>query len=351
MTGPHLLLAVCTGSHRGTKLALPPGTTVTVGRSDLAELTLPNDAQLSTRHFSLQWQGSVATVRDLSSATGTAVDGERVITAEVRHGSWVRAGETDFTIHVEAHTPAPLEARPDDLDNLFGLPPADHDNPAFVTAGESREVMAFDERLAVLQEEQRLLAVLDAERRLAMRARARRDASALRAAELLKPIADGGRLHVVLDAARSDRILQVLREAVEEHRSLYEGVKGQALDDVAPYLVTLPADSRLLGQLVEEGWLRRWGIFLEGAVPKRELRRHLRRFLMVEGDAGEPLYFRFYDPVCLREFWPTCGARQRNELCGPLSAFLVEGEHGDLLRLNADGTIVAVGNENHGKVP
>ncbi len=108
---------------------------------------------------------------------------------------------------------------------------------------------------------------------------------------LLRGIAGDSGLHVVLDAARSDRILQVLSEAVEEHRSLYEGVKGQALDDVAPYVVTLPAGSRLLGQLVEEGWLNRWGIFLEGAV-LAPAAAPARRFLMVEVESDD-LHFRF----------------------------------------------------------
>ncbi len=353
MTGPYLLLAVCSGPRRGAKLALPPGATVTVGRSDLADLTLPNDTKLSTQHFSVQWQGSVAMVCDLSSVNGVMVDGERATTAEARHGSWLRAGDTDFSIHIEAHTPAPAEAAEDDLENLFGLPPsAEDDTAAFAAAAaDPLEHMPFEQRMAALQEEQRIRAALSAERRLAREARAERDAAGRRAVTLLRGIAGDSGLHVVLDAARSDRILQVLSEAVEEHRSLYEGVKGQALDDVAPYVVTLPAGSRLLGQLVEEGWLNRWGIFLEGAVPQRELRRHLRRFLMVEDEAGEPLYFRFYDPVCLREFWPTCGLRQRAELCGPVTAFLVEGEDGELLRLNADGTIVAVDDGNRGKVP
>jgi hypothetical protein len=50
------------------------------------------------------------------------------------------------------------------------------------------------------------------------------------------------------------------------------------------------------------------------------------------------------------EFWPTCGLRQRAELCGPVTAFLVEGEDGELLRIECDGTIVAVDDGNRGKV-
>ena len=53
-------------------------------------------------------------------------------------------------------------------------------------------------------------------------------------------------LYAVLDAARDDRVLTVVRESVEEYRSLYEGIEGEALAHVAPYLVSPPKGSRLL---------------------------------------------------------------------------------------------------------
>ncbi len=85
---------------------------------------MPNDTKLSTQHFSVQWRGSVAMVCDLSSVNGVMVDGEHATTAEARHGGWLRAGDTDFSIHIpEAHTPAPAEAAEDDQENLFGRTP------------------------------------------------------------------------------------------------------------------------------------------------------------------------------------------------------------------------------------
>jgi predicted component of type VI protein secretion system len=165
---------------------LPPGATVTVGRSDLADLTLPNDTKLSTQHFSVQWQGSVAMVCDLSSVNGVMVDGERATTAEARHGSWLRAGDTDFSIHIVAHTPAPADAAVEDLENLFGLPPSGEDDPAAfaAAAADPLEHMPFEQRMAALQEEQR-----DSrrpQRRAAPRARscAERDAAGRRAVTL-----------------------------------------------------------------------------------------------------------------------------------------------------------------------
>jgi transposase-like protein len=342
LTAPHLILEVRLGPRRGTKAALRPGQALSVGRTDASDLAVPEDAKLSPRHFLLRWDGQGARVEDLGSAAGTQINGETCAAAEVRHGGWIRAGETDFTVMVEGHTPAPPEEDIEDDAGDDHETPEEHAPPPFPAVPPAPKQAAPDVIAAWRQARKRVLAVHAVEVHMARRERVHREEAAARALPILEAVARTGALHAVLDAARSDRILQVLREAVEEHRSLYEGVKGIALEDVAPYLVRLPADSRLLAQLVREGWMRRWGIFLEGHVPARELRRHLRRFLMIEAENGEPLYFRYYDPACLRDFWPTCSKRQLTELCGPLGAFLVEGERGEVLRLTEDGRVLPV---------
>ncbi len=145
--------------------------------------------------------------------------------------------------------------------------------------------------------------------------------------------ASRGPLYAVLDGARDPRILELLHEAPDEHRSLYEGTRGEALEAVAPYLVRFRDDSGLLERLVLEGWERRWGIFLATPASFREARRHLRRFLMVEvEDTLQRLYFRFYDPGVLREFLPTCTVRQVAELLGEAEAALGEAADGSLAR-------------------
>jgi hypothetical protein len=149
-------------------------------------------------------------------------------------------------------------------------------------------------------------------------------------------------LYAVLDAARDDgRILEVLHESVEQHASLYEGTKGDALAEKAPYLVALPTGSRLLRRLVEEGWGRRWGIYLATDRPFAEVRTHLRRFLMVESDEGRRLYFRYYDPGTLRAFLPSCTRRQAAELFGPIGLFVAESATGEVLRFDPTATASA----------
>jgi len=123
-----------------------------------------------------------------------------------------------------------------------------------------------------------------------------------------------------------------MREAVDQHASLYDGVRGMALANVAPYLVAIRPDSGFLDRLLDEGWGARWAIFLSCKRPFTEVRRHLRRFLMVErDDSGKKFYFRFYHPRILRSFLPTCWPRQRADFFGEFTAFYAEGTSGELL--------------------
>jgi hypothetical protein len=267
------------------KAILDPGATLCVGRSNLADLALPHDEQMSAQHLALNWNGERCQVRDLDSAKGTWLGGERVHEGEVENGGWIQAGKTHLMVYFEARTP-------------------DRDD-------EEGEAFAVEKAAA--------LDVLARER----------DAGE-----------DGGRsgrLFAVVDASRGDRPLRLLREAVDEHRSLYEGGKGEALEKYAPYLVALRPDSGLLERLVREGWGARWGIFLTCASPFKDVRRHLRRFLIVEDDVtAEKYYFRFYDPRTLRIFLPAWTPRQRADFFGEIACFFAEGERSELRRFTRE---------------
>ena len=268
------------------KAVLDPGRTLRIGRSNLADLALPHDAQMSAEHLALTWDGERCHVRDLDSAMGTWLGGERVREGEVEHAGLLEAGSTCFRVYFEAHTP------PRDEDEVEGD--------------------------ALVAEKAAALAELSRERD---------------AAHPQAPGQRGGRLFAVVDASRGARPLRLLREAVDDHQSLYQGVKGEALDGCAPYLVALRADSGLLERLVQEGLGARWGIYLACARPFKDVRRHLRRFLIVEDDVtAEKYYFRFYDPSALRAFLPACTPRQRADFFGEVACFFAEGERGELRR-------------------
>ena len=131
-------------------------------------------------------------------------------------------------------------------------------------------------------------------------------------------------LFAVLDAARAPEVLGALRTHTELHYSLYDGPEGERLDDVAPYLVQLQARSPLTELLIREHWGQDWGVFLWALTDFKALRRHLRRFLIVQDAKGKDMYFRFYDPRVLRVFLPTCTPEELSDFFGPIAGFLIE---------------------------
>jgi len=299
------IVEVRLGPLSGKKSVIAPGDRLRVGRKPRADLCIPHDRLMSGVHFEIAWDGERCVLSDLKSAQGTLLGGERVASGEVKNGAWIRAGGTDFMVHFEASTPPPV-----DFDTY--LDDAEEDEVEPLVAAWLR-----DNREPRRQEAE------------ALAARREQALSALRERS--------ERLYAVLDAARSDRILTLLREAVEPYRSLYEGIEGEALAHVAPYLVELPRGSGLLERLVREGWEKRWGIFIDYPRSFKELRRHLRRFLMVaDADTRKKYYFRFYDPVVLRSFVPTCTVKQRSEFFDDVRAFFAEGEEGEITRFTQE---------------
>lgn len=262
------ILEVCRGPEACRKAALRPGQTVRVGRIERADLSIPGDTRLSGVHFAIDWVGEQPRIVDLASVGGIEVNSAKITEALLKHGDWIHAGATDFMIHDAA-----VAAR----------------------GGEGMMVPVRADALERLDDEH-------------------------------------APLFGVFDAARSDRIRELMSGSEERCRSLYDGPKADAIAEAAPYLVELPRVSRLLELLVREGWTQRWGIYLTSALPFDQVRRHLRRFLMVEDEeTAERVYFRFYDPATLRLFLPTCTPRQKARFFGELGRFYAEGEAGEVL--------------------
>jgi hypothetical protein len=144
---------------------------------------------------------------------------------------------------------------------------------------------------------------------------------------------EGPGLFAVLDSARDESVLELLESSGAKYASLYEGPQAQELAAAAPYLLELPEDAaEVLETLVHEGWGRSWGIFLKSKLSFLEVRRHLRKHLLVQVEGvKKSVYFRFYDPRVLRLFLPSCTPAQTEEFFGPVQAFYAEGEDGKLL--------------------
>ncbi len=140
----------------------------------------------------------------------------------------------------------------------------------------------------------------------------------------LRALASHGRLWAIVDASRGDGVVKLLRSSMDAGRSLYEGLRGDVLVDVAPHLVHFSPESRLLDALIVEGWSAGFALYIESGEDERSLRRHFRRLLVVEAEGiGPRTYFRFYDPFVFTPFWNMATPRQRADLSRGVDAFWV----------------------------
>lgn len=117
-------------------------------------------------------------------------------------------------------------------------------------------------------------------------------------------------LFALLDAARDIQIYEIIKklEPGQYHclfaRQLIETTPELAA--AAPYLVLLEKNAPFTQTIIEKGWGNAWGIFLEtpNNLDTDELRTYLNQLLKLEGENGQPLYFRYYDPRVLRLYLP-----------------------------------------------
>lgn len=133
-------------------------------------------------------------------------------------------------------------------------------------------------------------------------------------------------LCAIIDAAADVELAREARLTLRlPSRMLFQGEAAQYMHDVAPWLVTFPADHPFL-----EHWAAHWGrnagILFWSHEPHSTVLRHLRTIFITRDDSGQEYFFRFYDPRVLQAFLPTCDATQLKEFFGPIRAFLLEGD-------------------------
>ena len=142
---------------------------------------------------------------------------------------------------------------------------------------------------------------------------------------------------LLLDAAHDERIWPKLYHSNVRYQCLYDGQLADQYASVAPYLAQIDTDNpSLLHWYLENGWGEAWGYLLSSQALFEQIRRHLRRFLMVKNEVGDEVCFRFYDPRVLRVFLASCDAGERAHFYGPIESFVLENAEGKLVRLQAD---------------
>src|SRR5262245_14655679 len=99
-------LTLATGPHRGLTFSFSRHDTFLVGRSPHAHFQLPvGDKAFSRLQFMIEVNPPHCRLLDLGSRNGTFVNGEKVLSADLKDGDQIRAGNTVLTVAVEADDP------------------------------------------------------------------------------------------------------------------------------------------------------------------------------------------------------------------------------------------------------
>jgi uncharacterized protein DUF4123/FHA domain-containing protein len=281
------ILEIVAGPRAGSKYPLDEAA-LTIGRNSSATVPCPEDNFLSGIHCSLQTTSEGVQLKDLNSTNGTFLNGQRITQSQPRPGDLITAGSVTMRIAVE---PDRRPATP---------PPAP-------TANKTAAVLnQFATRTAPL--------------------------------------------YCLLDAACDQTIPSLLALAQEQKQCLYDGESATELANWAPYLVKLPPGSPFTKVLLDLGWGKGWASYFVSHAPFEEIRHHFRKFLMVQVQGGEEVYFRFYDPRVLREFLPTAIASEVTIFFGPVQEWLIESEKPEtMLVLQQNRGILTIADVNIGR--
>jgi hypothetical protein len=141
-------------------------------------------------------------------------------------------------------------------------------------------------------------------------------------------------IYVILDAAVDEVIYSKIVASDIEVACLYDGDDARQLEDVAPYLVKLYKDDPFTDWVLENGWGKHWGIFLESFASLEELKFHFREFIVAVDEKGKQMYFRYYDPRVFRVYLPTCNRDELNLIFRKVNRFLVESDKKEIFKYN-----------------
>jgi len=102
----NVVLEARSGPCSGIRFWIRPGQRVTVGRTDAADFSLKRDHRVSSTHFSLECRPTECLIRDLKSANGTWLDGQKIEQAVLADGMVITAGGTELRVGIETEPPA-----------------------------------------------------------------------------------------------------------------------------------------------------------------------------------------------------------------------------------------------------
>ena len=131
--------------------------------------------------------------------------------------------------------------------------------------------------------------------------------------------------YVLIDAALWESDIDVfLGKDTPMHKSLFKGLTGEQLWNVAPYLISISSNEEFVETIRGKDPIERRVTWLYSTENMRDLRKHLRRFLRIKQEDGSFIYFRFYDPYVVNSIFPDLSKEQAIEFFGKIEYIATE---------------------------
>jgi hypothetical protein len=285
-----VVLHAVSGPVTGRRIEVRSGSILRIGRTPRADHVIAEDSYLSSQHFALECDRSQCRVRDLGSSNGTFLNGDRVVDAWIRNGDSIAAGSCTFSVQLDLAT---REAEPE--------PHAGHATLQFPVARHP-----FEQTIAVPIENDVSAAWPGFSRQ-----------QSVLLDTLYRP---GDPVYALLDPVRDPRIPAFLDAAREQFARVDDTVAS------SPYLVALPAATRLLDVLLKDGWGHHWGFYFTSRDGFEKNRLHWRSYVVLRTDRAREITFRYWDPRVLRTILPALPPEEARDFFGTAARLVVEGK-------------------------
>jgi len=137
-----------------------------------------------------------------------------------------------------------------------------------------------------------------------------------------------------------------------ELECLFTGDLADELADVGPYLGRLTTLSDEVGAVVKDLLDRQVALLVtlqdtvrpEDEVSFGQLHRHFRKFNVVYGPDGAPLFFRYYDPRVLPDVLGVLDEKQLKAFFGPIDNLAYAEQNGQIMSLRVQaGELATLG--------
>jgi len=130
------------------------------------------------------------------------------------------------------------------------------------------------------------------------------------------------------------------RDTFDEFECLFTGDLAEELEDVAPYLGRLGSLGPEAQAVVEDLLARHLAILVTLRLPVgsdeppsfSQVHRHLRKFNVVYGPEGKPLFFRYYDPRVIVDVLKVLDEQQLKAFFGPMERLCLAGADGGMVQ-------------------